>query len=66
MVTTKQKKHTKGAVAPGKVNRNWRIYIGIDSQLQEEAVRLGYSSVPAFLNAHFTSYFNGETIKRGL
>jgi len=64
--TTAKKRHKKGTVAPGKVNRNWRIYQGIDAQLQEEARRLGFNSVPAFLNNHFVRYFNGEVIQRAL
>lgn len=56
--------HKKGNVAPGKVNRNWRILEGVDAQLEEEYKRLGYSSKPAFINAHFVKYFSGETIKR--
>ena len=54
----------KGKVAPGKVNRNWRILAGIDQLLHEEAILKGFDSVPKFINAHFTRYFNGETIKR--
>lgn len=57
--------HKKGKVAPGKVNRNWRILVGVDEQLHEEAERLGFHSVAAFINSHFVRYFNGETIKRG-
>lgn len=64
MVTIKT--HKKGAVAPGKVNRNWRILDGVDAQLHQEAKRLGYSSVPSFVNAHFVRYFNGEVIQRAL
>jgi len=56
--------HKKGKVAPGKVNRNWRILEGVDEQLHEEAERLGFHSVAAFVNSHFVRYFNGETIKR--
>lgn len=57
--------HKKGKLAPGKVNRNWRILAGVDEQLHQEAELKGFESVPAFINAHFTRYFNGETIRRG-
>lgn len=56
--------HKKGRISPGKVVRNWRILVGVDKLLHEEALRLGYSSVPEFLNTLLTRYFNGETIKR--
>jgi len=58
--------HKKGKVAPGKVNRNWRIDVGIDRMLHDEAVRLGYGEhgVALFVITHFTRYFNGETIRR--
>lgn len=58
------KTHKKGEVAPGKLNRNWRILAGIDENLHLEAERLGFESVPAFINNHFTRYFNGESIQR--
>jgi len=64
MVAEANKTHKKGKVAPGKVNRNWRVLVGIDKQLHEEAERLGFESVPAFINNHFTRYFNGEVIRR--
>lgn len=64
MVTPAKTVHKKGKLAPGKVNKNWRILVGISNQLDEEAERLGFDSVPQFLNAHFTRYFNGETIVR--
>jgi len=57
--------HKKGKVADGKVVRNWRILKSVDDNLREEASARGYASVPAFLNAHFTRYFNGEIIMRG-
>lgn len=56
--------HKKGKVAPGKVNRNWRILEGVDEQLHKEAERLGFHSVAAYVNSHFVRFFNGETIKR--
>jgi len=61
MVTTA---HKKGKVAPGKVNRNWRILKTVDEKLHEEAIRLGFGAngIATFLNTHFTRYFNGETI----
>ena len=64
METMTKTTHKKGKLAPGKVNKNWRILIGIDEQLKLEAERLGYDSVPAFINSHFTKYFNGESIRR--
>lgn len=64
MVTPAKTTHKKGKLAPGKVNKNWRILVGIAVQLEEERIRLGYDSVPQFLNAHFTKYFNGEIITR--
>jgi len=57
--------HKKGKIAEGKIQRSWRINVGVDNNLHEEARRLGFSSVPAFINAHFTRYFNGEIIMRG-
>ena len=63
MATTE---HKKGKVAPGKVNRNWRILVGVDEQLHKEAERLGFNSVAAFVNSHFVRFFNGDTIKRDL
>jgi len=56
--------HKKGKVAPGKVNRNWRVLVGVDEQLGLEAERLGFESKAAFINNHFTRYFNGDTIRR--
>jgi len=65
MVTNAKTTHKKGQVAPGKVNRNWRINIGIDQKLHDEAVRQGYGEkgVATLVNNHFTRYFNGETIR---
>ncbi len=57
--------HKKGKVADGKIPRNWRILKTVCDQLKEEAAAKGYASVPAFINAHFTRYFNGEIIMRG-
>lgn len=59
--------HKKGAVAPGKVNRNWRILKAVDDQLQPEAVRLGFGpkGVATFVNNLLTRYFNGEIIMCG-
>jgi hypothetical protein len=64
MVATKE--HKKGKCAPGKKNKNWRILAEIDIKLQAEALRLGYGEkgTATFINAHFTRYFNNETIKR--
>jgi len=62
MVTNTQ--HKKGKVDPAKVVRNWRIRKDNDHNLHLEAPRLGFSSVPAFLNNLLVRYFNGETIKR--
>ncbi len=59
-----KKGHTKGAVAPGKVVRNWRILKGVDKALDDEVTRLGFSSKPEFLNTLLTRYFNGEIIQR--
>ena len=56
--------HKKGKLSPGKVVRNWRILKGVDAALDNEIIRLGYSSKPEFLNTLLTRYFNGETIKR--
>lgn len=58
--------HKKGAVAPGKVNRNWRILKTVDEMLHQEAVRSGFGEkgVATFLNNLLTRFFNGETIKR--
>lgn len=64
--TTVKPRHKKGKVAPGKVNRNWRVDKGVDRMLHEEAARLGFDSVPAFFNTHFVRYFNGEVIQRAL
>lgn len=59
--------HKKGAVAPGKINRNWRILKSVDEQLQPEAERLGFGpkGVATFVNNLLTRYFNGEIIMRG-
>lgn len=56
--------HKKGKVDPLKVGRNWRILKTVDKELHLEAVRRGFTSVPAFLNNLLTRYFDGETIKR--
>ena len=56
--------HKKGKVDPAKVVRNWRILKTVDHNLHLEAAKRGFNSVPAFLNNHFTRYFNGETINR--
>lgn len=61
MVSTQ---HKKGKVDPTKVVRNWRILKTVDKDLHLEAVRRGFTSVPAFLNNLLTRYFNGETISR--
>lgn len=59
--------HKKGAVAPGKVNRNWRILKSVDDQLPDEAERRGFGrrGVATFINNLLTRYFNGEIIMRG-
>lgn len=59
-MVTETKRHTKGQVAPGKTPVNWRLLTGNVNQLDYEAQRLGYSSVPAFVNAFWTRYFNTE------
>lgn len=64
MADQKKAEHKKGKLLPGKVIRNWRILVGIDKLLNEEVIRLGFSSKPDFLNNLLTRYFNGETIKR--
>jgi hypothetical protein len=58
--------HKKGKVAPGKVNRNWRILKSVDDQLRPEAVRLGFGEkgVATFINNLLTRYFKGEIIMR--
>jgi hypothetical protein len=65
--TTEKPRHTKGQLTPGKKVVNWRLLIGVLKMLAFEAERLGYSSVPEFVNAFFTEYFNndpGEWIQR--
>lgn len=47
-----------------KVARNWRITKDNVDNSELEAPRLGFSSVPAFVNNLLARYFNGETIKR--
>lgn len=63
MVQTKSK--SRGDVAPGKTQVNWRILTNLLKLALEEARLLGFSSIPAFVNNLLTRYFNGETIKRG-
>ena len=63
-MVSSQTTHKKGKVAPGKVVRNWRILETVDENLHLEAARKGFASVPAFLNNHFTRYFNNENMTR--
>ena len=62
MVTNTE--HKKGKPNPNKVLRSWRINNDVDHNLHLEAKRLGFSSVPAFLNVFLSRYFNGEIIRR--
>lgn len=61
------REHKKGAVAPGKVNRNWRILKAVDDQLPAEAELRGFGKkgTATFINNLLTRYFNGEIIMRG-
>jgi hypothetical protein len=58
--------HKKGKVAPGKVNKNWRIPKAVADQLPAEAARLGFGKKGSaiLVGVILTRYFNGETIKR--
>ena len=40
----------RGAVAPGKVQVNWRIREDVIKELAEEAQALGFASIPALIN----------------
>lgn len=62
--TGKAKMKNKGALAPGKVQVNWRILLAVYNGLQEEATKSGFGSVPAFLNNLLTRYLRGERIQR--
>jgi len=57
-------KPTRGAVAEGKVQVNWRLLVEVYQNCIDEAKALGFTSVPAFINNLMTRYFRGESIKR--
>ena len=56
---------TRGDVAPGKKQVNWRIDIESLKKLEEESKELGYGSITAFVNYLFKRYTRGEVLKRG-
>lgn len=64
MVTDTILKTKVRKAGPGKMIQNWRIEEKNVHNSRLEAPRLGFSSVPAFVNNLLARYFNGETIKR--
>ena len=51
----------RGKIAPGKRQVNWRVREDIMLQLEEEAQRRGFSTVPALVNTILAErYANGE------
>ena len=50
--------------AGGKIIRVMRILATVDVDLNAEAKRLGFTSVPAYINHHFTEYFKGKLMQR--
>ena len=57
-------KKSRGAVAPGKKQTNWRIDNQCLQVLEQDRVELGFDSIPALVNYLFKRYARGETIKR--
>lgn len=48
-----------------KKQTNWRINTYALQQLEQERVKLGFSSIPALVNYLLVRFIRGESIKRG-
>ena len=49
---------SRGAVAPSKIQTNWRINIELIAKCKKEANRLGLGSIPTVVNHIIALYFN--------
>ena len=54
---------SRGAVAPGKRQTNWRIREDTILHLEEEAQRRGFATLPALVNTIFAERYAGERSK---
>lgn len=51
-------------ISTKKKQTNWRINEDVLLQMEQERVKLGFTSIPAFVNYLLMRYIRGETIKK--